>query len=204
MTAVAPTTTTIPNYRAGTWAIDPAHSEVSFSVRHMMVSKVRGTFREFEGSITTGEDPRESSVSALIQVGSVDTRNDARDGHLRTNDFFDVPNHPTMEFRSSRVDLDALTVTGELTLKGVTKEVTLAVEDFGVVTDAYGFERLGLSATGSLNRNDFGVDISMPLQGGGVVVGDKITINLDVEAVLNVEDSEEAAQEGKEATESAL
>ena len=176
----------IPSYTAGTWDIDPVHSEVSFSVRHMMVSKVRGRFGSFTGQIVTGEDVTGSSVSATIDATSIDTNNEQRDNHIRSADFFDVANHPIWTFASSlvRVEDGELRVDGELTIKGVTRPVTLSLEVEGFGPDPYGGTRAGFSATTTINRADFGVDISMPLDGGGVVVGDKVTINLEIEAVL--------------------
>jgi polyisoprenoid-binding protein YceI len=178
--------TLIPSYIAGTWDIDPVHSDVSFSVRHMMVSKVRGRFGSFSGQIATGEDITGSSVTATIDATSIDTNNEQRDNHIRSADFFDVANHPTWTFTSNgvRVDDDELFLDGELTLKGVTRPTTLALQVEGFGPDAYGGTRAGFSASTTINRNDFGVDISMPLDGGGVVVGDKVTITLEIEAVL--------------------
>ncbi len=176
----------IPSYTAGTWDIDPVHSEVSFSVRHMMVSKVRGRFGSFTGQIVTGEDVTCSSVSATIDATSIDTNNEQRDNHIRSADFFDVANHPTWTFASNavRVDDGDLLLDGELTIKGVTRPVTLSLTAEGFGPDAFGGTRAGFSASTTINRADFGVDISMPLDGGGVVVGDKVTINLEIEAVL--------------------
>jgi polyisoprenoid-binding protein YceI len=176
----------IPSYTAGTWDIDPVHSDVSFTVRHMMVSKVRGRFGSFSGQIVTGEDVTVSSVSATIDATSIDTNNEQRDNHIRSADFFDVANHPTWTFASNavRVDDGDLLLDGELTIKGVTRPVTLSLTHEGFGPDAYGGTRAGFSASTTINRADFGVDISMPLDGGGVVVGDKVTINLEIEAVL--------------------
>ena len=176
----------IPSYTAGTWDIDPVHSDVSFSVRHMMVSKVRGRFGEFSGQIVTGEDITGSSVQATIDATSIDTNNEQRDNHIRSADFFDVANHPTWTFASHavRVDDGDLLLDGELTIKGVTRPVTLTLQAEGFGPDAFGGTRAGFSASTTINRADFGVDISMPLDGGGVVVGDKVTINLEIEAVL--------------------
>ena len=178
--------TLIPSYLAGTWDIDPVHSDVSFSVRHMMVSKVRGRFGNFSGEITTGQDITGSTVAATIDATSIDTNNEQRDNHIRSADFFDVTTHPTWTFTSSavRVDDGDLQLDGELTIKGVTQPVSLALEVSGFGPDAYGGTRAGFSAATTINRADFGVDISMPLDGGGVVVGDKVTINLEIEAVL--------------------
>ena len=180
------TTVQIPGYIAGTWDIDPTHSTVGFSVRHMMVSKVRGYFREFSGEIVTAEDPAQSSVTATIDLASIDTRQEQRDAHIRSADFFDVDNHPQMTFRSTAVRTDGADwfVEGDLTIKGTTQPVTLALELNGFGPDAYGGTRAGFSAKTEINRNDFGVDIKMPMDGGGVVVGDKISIELEIEAVL--------------------
>ena len=176
----------IPSYIAGTWDIDPVHSDVSFSVRHMMVSKVRGRFGTFSGEITTGQDITGSTVTATIDATSIDTNNEQRDNHIRSADFFDVTTHPTWTFTSSavRVDDGDLFLDGELTIKGVTRPVSMSLEVNGFGPDAYGGTRAGFSAATTINRNDFGVDISMPLDGGGVVVGDKVTITLDIQGVL--------------------
>ena len=176
----------IPGYIAGTWDIDPTHSTVCFSVRHMMVSKVRGYFREFSGEVVTAEDPAQSAVTATIALASIDTRQEQRDAHIRSADFFDVENHPQMTFRSTSVRTDGADwfVDGELTVKGNTKPVTLELELNGFGPDAYGGTRAGFSARTEINRNDFGVDIKMPMDGGGVVVGDKISVELEIEAVL--------------------
>ena len=182
----APSTTTIPNYVAGTWDIDSAHSEVAFSVRHMMVSKIKGRFDEFTGEIVTGERFEDSTVTATIEATSISTGNDQRDGHVKSADFFDVENNPQWSFRSTGITGAGgdFVLAGELTIKGVTKPVELALEANGFVPDAWGGTRCGFSASTTINRNDFGVDIAMPLDGGGVVVGEKINIELDVEGVL--------------------
>jgi polyisoprenoid-binding protein YceI len=182
----ASTSVQIPGYVVGTWDIDPTHSTVGFSVRHMMVSKVRGYFRDFSGEIVTAENPTDSSVTASIDLASIDTRQEQRDAHIRSADFFDVENHPTMIFRSTAVRTDGADwqVEGELTLKGNTRPVVLDLELNGFGPDAYGGIRAGFSARTEINRNDFGVDIKMPMDGGGVVVGDKITVELEIEAVL--------------------
>ena len=176
----------IPGYVVGAWEIDPTHSTVGFSVRHMMVSKVRGYFREFSGEIVTAENPADSAVTATVDLSSIDTRQEQRDAHIRSADFFDVDNHPQMTFRSTSVRTDGADwfVDGDLTIKGITKPVTLALELNGFGPDAFGGTRAGFSARTEINRNDFGVDIKMPMDGGGVVVGDKITVELEIEAVL--------------------
>jgi polyisoprenoid-binding protein YceI len=181
-------TVTIPGYRAGVWQIDPSHSDVSFTVRHMMVSKVRGQFTEFEGTVVTGQDPTLSSVTATITLDSIDTRNEQRDAHIRSADFFDTAEYPTMSYRSTGLVDNGdgtWTVDGELSLHGVTKSVPLTLEVNGFTPDPWGGVRAGFSATAELNRRDFGIDISLPMDGGGVVVGDKISIALEIEAVLD-------------------
>ena len=182
-TAIAP----VQGLLAGTWTIDPSHSEASFTVRHLMVSKVRGTFRTFRGQITVDENLAASSVTAEIDMDSADTRDQNRDNHLRTKDFFEVEQYPTMTYRSTAVRSDGAdyVVDGELTLRGVTRPVALALELGGIGSDPWGGTRAGFSASTTINRNDFGVDIKMPMDGGGVVVGDKISIHLEIEAVLD-------------------
>ena len=180
------TTTQIPGYVVGTWDIDASHSTVGFSVRHMMVSKVRGYFREFSGELVTAADPSQSSVTATIDMDSIDTRQEQRDAHIKSADFFDVGNHTVMTFRSTgvRAEGEDWHVDGELTLKGITKPVTLELELNGFGPDAYGGTRAGFSAKTVISRSVFGVDIAMPMDGGGVVVGDKINVELEIEAVL--------------------
>ena len=181
------TATTIPGYVAGTWTIDPVHSEVGFVVRHMMVSKVRGKFATFSGEIVTGQEPLGSSVTATIDLASISTGNDQRDAHIRSADFFEVETYPTMTYRSTgvRVDGDDYVLDGQLTLKGVTKDVPLRLELNGFGPDAYGGTRAGFSATAEINRRDFGVDFNAAMATGGVVVSDKVTIQLEIEAVLS-------------------
>ena len=180
------TTTQIPGYVVGTWDIDATHSTVGFVVRHMMVSKVRGFFRDFSGEIVTAEDPTNSSVTATIELASIDTRQEQRDAHIRSADFFDVESHPQMTFRSTGVRTDGADwiVDGELTLKGNTKPVSLALELNGFGPDAYGGTRAGFSARTEISRSAFGVDIQMPMDGGGVVVADKIVVELEIQGVL--------------------
>jgi polyisoprenoid-binding protein YceI len=176
----------IPGYVVGTWDIDASHSTVGFSVRHMMVSKVRGYFRTFSGELVTAADPSQSSVTATIDMDSIDTRQEQRDAHIKSADFFDVGNHTVMTFRSTGVRAvgEDWHVDGELTLKGITKPVTLELELNGFGPDAYGGTRAGFSAKTVISRSEFGVDIAMPMDGGGVVVGDKINVELEIEAVL--------------------
>lgn len=177
---------TIPGYVAGTWTIDPVHSEVGFSVRHMMVSKVRGKFTTFSGELVTAENPFASSVTAEIDLSSIETGAEQRDAHLRSPDFFDTENNPVMTYRSTaiRAKGDGYVVEGELTLKGVTKNVPLDLEINGFGPDAYGGTRAGFTARAEINRQDFGVNWNVALETGGVVVSDKVTIDLEIEAVL--------------------
>jgi polyisoprenoid-binding protein YceI len=177
----------VPGLTAGTWVIDLAHSEVSFTVRHLMVSKVRGTFTKFEGQIEVGEDLLASSVTATIDLSSIDTRDAGRDTHLRSADFFEIEKFPSMTYQSTsiRAEGDHFVVEGNLSLHGVTSSVPLTLESNGVGSDPWGGTRAGFSAEGEISRKDFGIDFSMPLDGGGVVVGDKVKIHIEIEAVLN-------------------
>ncbi len=152
----------------------------------MMVSKVRGKFTDFSGQIVTGSDPLESSVTAEIDLTSIDTGNVDRDNHIRSADFFEVDTHTTMTYRSTgiRADGDDYVLDGELTLKGVTKPVSLQLELGGFGPDAYGGTRAGFTATGEIKRSDFGVDFNAVLETGGVVVSDKVNLSLEIEAVL--------------------
>ena len=179
--------TTIPGYVAGTWKADTTHSDVTFSVRHMMVSKVRGRFTTFDATVVTGENPADSSVTAEIDLSSIDTGNEQRDGHLRSADFFDIETHPKMTYRSTGLTDNGETwaLNGELTLHGVTKPVPLTLEVNGFTPDPYGGQRAGFTATGEILRSDFGIEFNMPMDGGGVVVGDKVTISIEIEAVLD-------------------
>jgi polyisoprenoid-binding protein YceI len=176
----------IPGYVAGTWEIDPVHSEVGFVARHMMVSKVRGRFTQFSGELVTAENLLQSSVTATIDLTSIQTGNEQRDQHIRSADFFEVDKYKTMTYRSTglRAEGDHYILDGELTLKDVTKEVPLTVELNGFGPDPYGGTRAGFTATAEINRGDFGVNFNAPMETGGVVVSDKIAIQLEIEAVL--------------------
>jgi len=176
----------IPGYVAGTWTIDPVHSEVSFVVRHMMVSKVRGRFDKFEGTIVTAPDPLQSSVTATVELSSVNTGEPNRDNHIRSADFFEVESHPHLTFRSTgvRPDGDNFFLDGDLTIRGTTKPVTLKLEVNGFGEDPFGGTRAGFSASGEINRHDFGVSYNGPVPGGGVVVSEKVSITLEIEGVL--------------------
>ena len=166
---------------AGTWTIDPSHSEVGFTVRHLM-SKVRGQFEKFEGTLTTGSAVADTAASATIDLNSINTRDEQRDGHLRSADFFDVENAGPMTFSS--VSFNGSSATGDLSIKGVTRPVELDVEFLGIETDPWGGQRIGFEATTEINRKDFGIDFNIPLDGGKVLVGDKVQINLSIQAVL--------------------
>ena len=171
----------------GTYAIDSSHTQLGFAVRHMAVSKVRGRLSKFEGTIEIAEDPADSKVSLTIDATSVDTRDEARDNHLRTNDFFDVENHPTWTFTSTSISPETPTewkVTGDLTIRGVTRPVTLDVTLEGVVKDPYGNHRVGFSGKTTINREDFDVSFGAVMEAGGLVVAKKVDIELEVEAVL--------------------
>ena len=171
--------TTIP---AGTWAIDPSHTEVGFTARHLM-SKVRGRFEKFEGQIVTGDAP---SATASIDLNSINTHEENRDNHLRSGDFFDVENHGAMTFTATEVTGGGkgLLVTGDLSIKGVSKPVTLDVEVLGTESDPWGGTRVGFEGTGSISRKEFGIDFNIPMDGGRLLIGDKIDITVTVEAVL--------------------
>ena len=168
-----------------TWTIDASHSEVGFSVRHLM-SKVKGRFTEFEGTITTAsENPVDGHVEVTITSGSITTGNDQRDAHLKSADFFDPTNGGTLAFVSTGISegVDGYVISGDLTINGITKPVDLAAEFLGVAVDAFGATRLGAEATTSIDRKDFNVTFNIPLDGGKLLIGDKVDITLAIEAV---------------------
>lgn len=169
---------------AGTYVVDPVHSSVEFSVRHLMVSKVKGRFDEFGGTITVAEDGT-ASLSAEVDVTSVNTRNAQRDAHIRTADFFDAENHPKATFLSTGVAAKGsdYVLTGELTLRGVTKPVEFELEFLGTNPGMGQGEVAAFEAKTVITRQDFGITIDMPLETGGKVIGDKITLTLDIEAL---------------------
>lgn len=176
-------------YTTGTWSIDPVHSEVGFAVRHAMVAKVRGRFTKFEGTIVTEEDPLKSSATATIDPSSIDTGTEQRDNHIRSADFLEVEKYPAMTYRSTgiRQDGDDYILDGELTIKGVTRPVPLKLEVNGFGPDPMGVgkARAGFTATGEINRNDFGVTFNGPIPGGGVILSEKVQLHLEIEAVLH-------------------
>ncbi|HEY3506767.1 MAG TPA: YceI family protein [Actinocatenispora sp.] len=170
----------------GTYALDAAHTRVGFIVKHMMVSKVRGNFGEYEANITIADDPLQSSVTASINTGSVQTGQEARDNHLRTGDFFETEKFPAMTFTSTGItghDGDTFTVAGELTIKDVTRPVELKVELEGTALSPYGQQVFGFTATTEINREDFGLTYNQALETGGVLVGKQIKIEIEGEAV---------------------
>ena len=173
----------LPELSAGTWNIDATHSTVGFSVRHLMVSKVRGRFQNFSGTITVSADGT-PSVNAEIDVASITTDNEQRDGHLKTADFFEVEKFPTATFTSTSVKPSGenFVLTGDFTLHGVTKSIEMKLEFHGVNPGMGAGPVAGFEATTTINRRDFGISIDMPLEGGGAVVGDKITLTLEIEA----------------------
>ena len=181
----------LPGYTTGTWDLDPVHSEVSFVARHMMVSKVRGSFRDVSATLVTTDDPLDATVTATVVLESIDTGNEQRDAHLRSEDFFATERFGQMTYRSTavRAEGDHFVVDGELTLKGVTKALSLDVGVNGFHPDPYGGQRCGFSATGELNRRDFNVDWNAAIEAGGVVVGDKIRLVIEAEFVLRQDEA---------------
>ena len=168
----------------GTWTVDAAHSTVGFVVRHLVVAKTRGRFGTFDGTITIGEDPLQSSVKASVDTASVNTNDEGRDGHLRTNDFFDVETYPKITFQSTSIEADGsdYLLHGDLTIKGVTKPVTFDLEFEGVATDPWGNTKAGFTAETEINRKDWGLDYNAVLEAGGVLIGEKVKLTLEVEA----------------------
>ncbi len=190
MTTTTSTPSSTISNLTGDYVIDPAHSRIGFVARHAMVTKVRGGFTEFTGTLhLDGHDPAKSSAQLEVQVVSVDTRNEQRDGHLRTNDFFDAQNHPLITFTSTaveKVDDENYRVTGDLTIKGVTRSVTVDWEFGGVATDPYGNVRVGFEGRTNLNRSDFGINFNAALETGGVLVSEKIALEFDISAIKSV------------------
>ena len=183
------TATTVAAPKSGTrtaWKLDPAHTLVEFSAKHLMITTVKGRIADVEGTIYTDEsNPKNSSVEAILKGASIDTRNEQRDQHLRSGDFLNAEQFPEIRFRSTRIEGDArnFKLTGDLTIRDVTRETTLDVEFGGRNRDPWGGERVGFSATGKIDRRDFGLTWNQALETGGVVVGNDIRINLEVEAV---------------------
>lgn len=180
-------TATIPTLGAltGSYTIDPSHSRIGFVARHAMVTKVRGGFNEFAGSFVVADDVARSNAEVTIQADSVDTRSADRDAHLRSNDFFAMEQHPEIRFVSTAIEQVSDTeyrVTGDLTLRGVTKPVTIGLEYTGSATDPWGNTRVGFEGTTTVNRKDWGLVWNTPLDGGGLLVSEKVTLEFEVSA----------------------
>ena len=187
-TAIEPRTAT----GAQTWSLDAAHSNVEFAVKHLMIAKVKGRFSQVSGTLTADpSNPSDFQLDVEIDAASIDTRQEQRDAHLRSPDFFDAENYPTLRFTGKRMegDGDEFKLTGDLTIKGTTREVTLDVTNEGSATDPWGNARIGFSARGKISRSDFGLTWNQALEAGGVVVGDEIRISVDAEftAVASVQ-----------------
>ncbi|KUG55184.1 MULTISPECIES: YceI family protein [Kocuria] len=184
----------------GTWSIDPTHSRVGFSSRHAMVTKVRGAFNDVSGTAQLdAEDMSRSKVSVVLSVDSVDTRSPQRDAHLRSADFFDAQQHPTIEFDSTavdEVDENQFIVTGELTIRGVTRTISVPLELLGVDTDPFGQLRAGLEGSRRIDRKDWGVSWNTPLDSGGVLVSDKITLEFELSLVKDAPAGADSAPQG--------
>jgi polyisoprenoid-binding protein YceI len=171
-----------------TWQIDNSHSHIGFSVKHMMIATVRGEFKAYTGTLALDTDDLTQSVfTGEIAIASIDTREPKRDEHLRSADFFDAETYPTMTFKSTRVeqvDGNEYRIVGDLTIKGITKEVVLEAEYAGIHKDPWGNTRTGFTANATLDRKDFGLSWNAALETGGVLVGEKVKLSLDIEAVL--------------------
>jgi polyisoprenoid-binding protein YceI len=182
-------TTTDINVSTGTWTIDPTHTEIGFTVRHI-ISKVRGKFETFEGTLVTAEDITASSVNVSFDLSSINTGTAQRDEHLRSSDFFDADNQDKATFVSTGVvakGANEFVVTGDLTIKGISKAVELDVDFLGEGSDPWGGTRVGVEATTEISRKEFGIDFNIPLEGDKVVIGDKISIHIVAEAVLQAD-----------------
>ncbi len=179
--------TTTTESATGTYAIDPTHSRIGFVARHAMVTKVRGSFNEFTGTgYFDAENPADSHLELTVEAASIDTRNADRDGHLRSNDFFDMETYPQITFASTaveKVDDTTYRVTGDLTIKGVTRPVTVDFDYEGTAVDPFGNHRLGLDGRVVINRKDWGIVWNASLEAGGVLVSDKVTLEFEVSAI---------------------
>ena len=182
-------TTDITLIPTGTWVVDPAHSHVGFAIKHLGISTVRGDFKEFKGALEIGEDVSASRAYGIVKVASIDTREIDRDDHLRSSDFFDAAQFPEIAFESTRIealDDEEIRVTGRLTIHGVTNEIVLHADVGGSERDPWGNERVGLEVTGQLSRSDYGMKLQQALGSGNLVVGDKVTLGLDLSATKQV------------------
>ena len=177
--------TTLTALTPGTWTVDPSHSSVGFSVRHLVVAKVRGQFSDFTGTVTVADDPLQSKVEAVVVAASIDTKDENRDGHVRSGDFFDVEHHPTWTLVSTGITPkgDDFVLHTQLTIRGVTRSVDFALEFGGVATDPWGNTKAGFTAEAEINRKDFGMEWNAALEAGGVLVGEQVKIVLEIEAV---------------------
>jgi polyisoprenoid-binding protein YceI len=181
---------------AGTYLLDAAHKRVGFVARHLMVSKVRGTFEEAEATIVVGDDPLQSSVTATIKTATINTTQTDRDNHLRSADFFDAEKWPDIVFRSSRIEEvgeNALVVSGDLTIRDVTKPITIPIEFTGAETDAFGALRAGFEGTRRIDRREYGLEWNMALDSGGWLVSEKITLEFEISAIKRSSDAAQAA-----------
>ena len=173
------------------WVLDPTHSEIGFRIKHLMITNVSGSFKNFEGSVETlGDDFSKATIRATIDMTSINTNNEQRDAHLRNSDFFEVDKYPQLTFESTdfkKLDDENFELTGDLTLKGVTREVTLNVEFSGVTRDPWGGERAGFIVTGKIRRSDFGVNFNGVMDTGGLMLGEEVKIHSEVQVVKQTE-----------------
>ncbi|WP_405218339.1 YceI family protein [Agrococcus sp. Ld7] len=178
----------IPGYQAGTYVIDSSHSNVTFSVRHMMVAKVRGEIEGLEGTIVLGEQPEESTITATVDPKTINTKNADRDAHLRSNDFFATDEYPEWTFvsKGARVEGDDLMIDGDLQLRGVTKPVSLLVEFGGIGPDTFGNVRAGASARTRVKRSEFGISWNVAIETGGVMLSDDVDVEIEISAIQQV------------------
>jgi polyisoprenoid-binding protein YceI len=177
---------TTPLVPTGTWVVDPAHSSVEFSVKHMGIANVRGAFKQFDGTMEVGEDIASARIRGSVDVASIDTNDEQRDEHLRSADFFDVEHYPKIEFECTRIapiDDESSHVFGNLTMHGITKEIRIEVVLQGTDIDPWGNERVGLEGVSAIKRSDFDMKFNQALGSGNMLVGDKVSIMLDISAV---------------------
>ena len=170
---------------ATTWQLDPTHSELGFKVKHLMITNIKGEFRNFSAEID-GEDFSKAAISAMIDTSSIFTNEDNRDAHLKNADFFDIDNHKEMTFKGNslyKIDDENFELTGMLSIKGISKEITLGVEYGGTSTDPWGNEKMGFSINGKINRSDYGLNFNAPLETGGFLLGEEVKISADLQFV---------------------